>query len=137
MKFCSGLLAGVLLTTAVSASAQSLGDLAKKEQERKKATPPAAKTYTNDDLKKLPPAPGCYRRSFGEAGRPEGQDRREGRDASRGGRENGRREGHDQAGGTREGRSVLARPRHDGARGDPPQRDVPRRAAGAHQLAHR
>lgn len=58
MKFCSGLLAGVLLTTAVSASGQSLGDLAKKEQERKKATPPAAKTYTNDDLKKLPPAPG-------------------------------------------------------------------------------
>jgi hypothetical protein len=32
--------------------------VAKKEQERRKATPPAAKTYTNDDLKKLPPAPG-------------------------------------------------------------------------------
>jgi|tagenome__1003787_1003787.scaffolds.fasta_scaffold20789741_2 hypothetical protein len=60
MKFFSGLLAGVLLTTAVSVSAQSLGELAKKEQERRKAAPPAAavKTYTNDDLKKLPPAPG-------------------------------------------------------------------------------
>ena len=58
MKFCSGLLACVLLTTAVSASAQSLGDVAKKEKERRKAAPPAAKTYTNDDLKKLPPAPG-------------------------------------------------------------------------------
>jgi hypothetical protein len=58
MKFFSGLLAGVLLTIAWPASAQSLGDVAKKEQERRKATPPAAKTYTNDDLKKLPPAPG-------------------------------------------------------------------------------
>src|SRR4029079_3490671 len=58
MKFFSGLLAGVLLTFAWPASAQSLGDVAKKEQERRKGTPPAAKTYTNDDLKKLPPAPG-------------------------------------------------------------------------------
>jgi hypothetical protein len=58
MKFFSGLLAGVLLTIAWPAAAQSLGDVAKKEQERRKATPPAAKTYTNDDLKKLPPAPG-------------------------------------------------------------------------------
>jgi hypothetical protein len=58
MKFFSGLLAGVLLTTVLPASAQSLGDLAKKEQERRKATPPAAKTYTNEDLKKLPPASG-------------------------------------------------------------------------------
>jgi hypothetical protein len=58
MKFFSGLLAGVLLTLAWPASAQSLADLAKKEQERRKATPAPAKTYTNDDLKKLPPAPG-------------------------------------------------------------------------------
>jgi hypothetical protein len=58
MKFFSGLLAGVLLTTALPASAQNLGDLAKKEQQRRKTAPPAAKTYTNEDLKKLPPAPG-------------------------------------------------------------------------------
>jgi hypothetical protein len=58
MKFFSGLLAGVLLTMALPASAQSLGDLAKKEKERRKATPAPSKTYTNDDLKKLPPAPG-------------------------------------------------------------------------------
>ena len=59
MKLFSALLAGVLLTTAVPASAQSLGEVAKKEQERRKATPPAAKTFTNDDLKKiaLPPEP--------------------------------------------------------------------------------
>jgi len=58
MKFFSGLLACVVLTVAVPATAQSLGDLAKKEKERRKTTPTAAKTYTNDDLKKLPPGPG-------------------------------------------------------------------------------
>jgi hypothetical protein len=58
MKLLSGLVTGVLLTVAVPVCAQSLGDLAKKEQERRKSTPPAAKTYTNEDLKKLPPMPG-------------------------------------------------------------------------------
>jgi hypothetical protein len=54
MKFLSGLVAGALLTAAVPVSAQSLGDLAKKEAERRKASPPAAKTYTNEDLKQPP-----------------------------------------------------------------------------------
>jgi len=54
MKLLSGLLAGVLLATALPVSAQSLGELAKKEQARRKTTPPAKKTYTNDDLKKAP-----------------------------------------------------------------------------------
>jgi hypothetical protein len=58
MKLLSGLLAGVLFATALPLSAQSLGDLAKKEQERRKATPTAKKTYTNDDLKKVPPPAG-------------------------------------------------------------------------------
>ena len=53
MKVTRGLLAGVILTIAVPVCAQSLGDLAKKEQERRKTTPPAAKVYTNDDLKKI------------------------------------------------------------------------------------
>jgi hypothetical protein len=59
MKLSSGLLAGVLLTLAIPVGAQTLGELAKKEQERRKAAPPAAKTYTNEDLKKiaLPPDP--------------------------------------------------------------------------------
>ena len=57
MKLSSGLLAGVMLTLAVPVCAQSLGALAKKEQERRKALPPATKTYTNEDLKKLPPMP--------------------------------------------------------------------------------
>ena len=58
MKLSNGLLAATLLTIAVPVCAQSLGDLAKKEQERRKALPPAAKTYTNEDLKRLKPMPG-------------------------------------------------------------------------------
>ena len=58
MKLSRGLLAGALLTVAVPVCAQSLGDIARKEQERRKATPPAAKTYTNEDLKKVLPFPG-------------------------------------------------------------------------------
>lgn len=54
MKLSKTLLAAALLL-AVPASAQSLGELAKREQARKKATPPAKKTYTNDDLKQVPP----------------------------------------------------------------------------------
>jgi len=53
MKVSRGLLAGVMLTLAVPVCAQSLGELAKKEAERRKAIPPAAKVYTNDDLKKI------------------------------------------------------------------------------------
>ena len=53
MKVCCGLLAGAILTLAVPVYAQSLGELAKKEQERRKASPPPAKVYTNDDLKKV------------------------------------------------------------------------------------
>ena len=52
------LAAGVLLTGAVTASAQTLGELARKEAERRKATPTAAKTYTNNDLKAVPPPTG-------------------------------------------------------------------------------
>jgi hypothetical protein len=53
MKVSRALLAGVILALAVPVCAQSLGELAKKEQERRKALPPAAKVYTNDDLKKI------------------------------------------------------------------------------------
>jgi hypothetical protein len=57
MKVSSGLLAALLLTMAVPARAQTLGELAKREQERRKTVPPATKTYTNDDLKKVPAPP--------------------------------------------------------------------------------
>jgi len=53
MNVSRGLLAGVMLTLAVPVCAQSLGDLAKKEAERRKTVPPASKVYTNDDLKKI------------------------------------------------------------------------------------
>jgi hypothetical protein len=55
MKLFTSLVTGTLLIVAVSARAQSLGDIARKEAERRKAAPAATKTYTNDDLKKLPP----------------------------------------------------------------------------------
>jgi len=57
MKLSKRLFA-VALLIAVPASAQSLGELAKREQARKKTTPAAKKTYTNDDLKQLPPPSG-------------------------------------------------------------------------------
>jgi hypothetical protein len=53
-KLSTALLAGALLTLAIPASAQSLGELAKKEAERRKAAAPASKTYTNADLKQVP-----------------------------------------------------------------------------------
>jgi hypothetical protein len=70
MKLSNGLLAAALLTVAVPVGAQSLGDLAKKEQERRKTSPPAAKTYTNEDLKRLTPMPGGETPSKGDAAKP-------------------------------------------------------------------
>jgi hypothetical protein len=58
MKLSKILTVGVLLAVAAPVCAQSLGDLAKKEQERRKTLPPATKTYTNEDLKKLQPMGG-------------------------------------------------------------------------------
>lgn len=58
MKLSTAVLSLALLAVAVPSFAQSLGDLAKKEQARRKAAPPAAKTYTNDDLKQVPPPTG-------------------------------------------------------------------------------
>jgi len=70
MKLFSAVLAGALLTVSVPAYAQSLGDLAKREQERRKAQPPAVKTYTNDDLKQLPPPSGTPATPADPAGKP-------------------------------------------------------------------
>jgi hypothetical protein len=53
--------AGVLLLTATIARAQSLADVARKEEDRRKTVNAPAKVYTNDDLKKYPqttPPPG-------------------------------------------------------------------------------
>jgi len=56
-RLTSLLAGGLLVGAAASLHAQSLGDVAKKEEERRKATAPAAKTYTNKDLAAVPPPP--------------------------------------------------------------------------------
>jgi len=53
MKLSRALLAGLMVALAVPVCAQSLAELAKKEQDRRKAAPPATKVYTDDDLKKI------------------------------------------------------------------------------------
>jgi hypothetical protein len=70
MKLSAPLLAGVLLTLAVPAYAQSLGELAKREKERRKTTPPAAKTYTNGDLKQVPPPTGTPGKPADDSAKP-------------------------------------------------------------------
>ena len=46
--------AAAFLLTAMTAQAQSLADVAKKEEERRKASPEATKVYTNKDLNAAP-----------------------------------------------------------------------------------
>jgi hypothetical protein len=48
------LTAAAVLLTAMTARAQSLADVARKEEERRKAHPEAAKVYTNKDLNAAP-----------------------------------------------------------------------------------
>jgi hypothetical protein len=48
------LTAAAVLLTAMTAQAQSLADVARKEEERRKAHPEAAKVYTNKDLNAAP-----------------------------------------------------------------------------------
>jgi hypothetical protein len=55
MKPSHGLIAAAVLALAVPVCAQSLGEIAKREAERRKTLPVAVKTYTNEDLKRLPP----------------------------------------------------------------------------------
>lgn len=50
-------LVAVVFFGGTVARAQSLSDVAKKEEERRKAVKGPAKVYTNDDLKKYPSAP--------------------------------------------------------------------------------
>jgi hypothetical protein len=75
MKVSRVVLAGLIVALAGPVYAQSLAEIAKKEQERRKAVPTATKVYTNDDLKKItlptdskePPAP-----TTGDAAKAEG-----------------------------------------------------------------
>jgi hypothetical protein len=58
--FCTAIAAAALVAVAIPARAQSLAEIAKKEQERRKAIDKPSKVLTNDDLKKpqnpLPPS---------------------------------------------------------------------------------
>jgi hypothetical protein len=47
----------VVVAVAAPLAAQSLADVAKKEEERRKQAAPAGKVYTNKDLGPVPPAP--------------------------------------------------------------------------------
>jgi hypothetical protein len=85
MKSSNGLLAAVLLLVAVPALAQTttqstttptLSDLAKRAKE-KKGTPPATKTFTNDDLKNAGTSPAD------ETSRPADAKTDDGKDASK------------------------------------------------------
>lgn len=50
-----GFSAVVIFATVASVSAQTLADIAKKEEERRKNTPASGKVYTNKDLGAVPP----------------------------------------------------------------------------------
>ena len=65
----------LVLAVPVVAQTPSLGDIAKKEQERRKGAKQPAKVYTNDDLKGggLPSAPPLDRRARDGGGSPAGQ----------------------------------------------------------------
>lgn len=69
MKLSHGLIAAALLALAVPVCAQTLGEIAKREAERRKTLPPAVKTYTNEDLKKLSPWSGDAATKPGESAR--------------------------------------------------------------------
>jgi hypothetical protein len=70
--------AAAFLLTAMTAQAQSLADVARKEEERRKATPEAAKVYTNKDLNAAP-AP-----STPAAGTKDTKDTKDAKDAKDG-----------------------------------------------------
>ena len=55
-RFFTAAVPAILLICTAAAAAQSLGDVAKKEEERRKGIKAPTKVYTNSDLKSLPPA---------------------------------------------------------------------------------
>ena len=112
MKPSHGLIAAALLALAVPVCAQALGELAKREAERRKTLPVAVKTYTNDDLKKLPPM-------AAETGLKPAEAAKAGDPAHRqADRDHARRRA---AAGSRQGREVLARADHGREGRHPPQ----------------
>jgi type II secretory pathway pseudopilin PulG len=72
--FVGGIVAVLLSGTATAVFAQSLADVAKKEEERRKAVKEAGKTYTNSDLKTVPPATAGAATAPPEASKPAAAD---------------------------------------------------------------
>ena len=54
MRFATWVLLSGFVCTSGAVRAQSLSDVAKKEEERRKTVPPAGKVYTNKDLPSVP-----------------------------------------------------------------------------------
>jgi hypothetical protein len=81
----AGLLAGVLVVGfAGTVCAQSLGDVAKKEEERRKQTP-AGKVYTNKDLGSVPPSSAPPPPMSGDV--KDAKDSKDGKDAAKDGKD--------------------------------------------------
>jgi hypothetical protein len=82
-----GLAAGVVLVvlsgTASALFAQSLADVAKKEEERRKGLKEPGKTYTNSDLKTVPPATATTSTPPGDAAKPAAEVDKEKKDPSK------------------------------------------------------
>jgi hypothetical protein len=80
MKLVVGsVVAGVLVFGVVSASAQGLADVARKEEARRKAIKAPSKVYTDADVEKYAPAPGAQAAATSVTnldanGRPMGQE---------------------------------------------------------------
>jgi hypothetical protein len=72
--------AAAFLLTAMTAQAQSLADVAKKEEERRKASPEATKVYTNKDLNAAP-APSTPPPSTPAGGTKDTKDAKDAKDA--------------------------------------------------------
>jgi hypothetical protein len=69
-----GLVAGLVVVflggPVAAVFAQSLADVAKKEEERRKGVKESGKTYTNSDLKSVPPATAQPGQTSGDASKP-------------------------------------------------------------------
>src|ERR1044072_6148674 len=68
-----------VLLWAASAQAQSLADLARKEEERRKSVPDTGKVYTNKDLNAAPPpsTPPSPASPAGDAAKKDAKDEKE------------------------------------------------------------
>ena len=81
--FVGAVVAVLLSGTATTLFAQSLADVAKKEEERRKALKEPGKTYTNSDLKTVPPATSTTSTSAPDAPKPAADADKDKKDAAK------------------------------------------------------